>query len=63
MVQIQIEQIKKAIHSFFVERDIRIDKTIFFGPYNYGTPSEDSEIELIILPYILAGSIELYHCA
>ncbi len=49
MVQIQIEQIKETIISFFDRRNIRINKIVFFGSYNKGIPAEDSDIDLLVL--------------
>lgn len=49
MAQFQIEQIKETIISFFVEKDIHINKIIFFGSFNKGIPNEDSDIDLLVL--------------
>lgn len=49
MAQIQIEQIKDTILLFFKEKNIRIDKIIFFGSYSSGSPHDDSDIDLLVL--------------
>jgi predicted nucleotidyltransferase len=49
LAQIQTEQIKETILSFFDERNIRIHKIVFFGSYNKGIPTEDSDVDLLIL--------------
>ncbi len=49
MAEIQIEQIKKTIISFFAAKGIPIDKIIFFGSSSNGTNTEDSDIDLIVL--------------
>lgn len=49
MAEIQIDQIKKTIISFFEDRNIVLSKIIFFGSHNRGIAGEDSDIDLLIL--------------
>jgi predicted nucleotidyltransferase len=49
LAQIQIEQIKETILSFFNERNLQIKKIILFGSYNKGVTTEDSDIDLLVL--------------
>lgn len=49
MAQIQIEQIKGTILSFFALRNVRISKIVFFGSSSKGSQSEDSDIDLLVL--------------
>lgn len=49
MAQIQIDQVKKTIISFLAEKNIQVNKIVFFGSYNKSTQSEDSDIDLVVL--------------
>ncbi len=49
MAQVQIEQIKKTILSFFASKNVQIKKIIFFGSSSTGTDSADSDIDLLVL--------------
>lgn len=49
MAQIPIEQIKDTIVTFFSERNLRLNKIVFFGSYNKGIPREDSDVDLLVL--------------
>ncbi len=49
MAQIQLDQIKETILSFFKEKNIPVSKIIFFGSHVSGVPSEDSDIDLLVL--------------
>ena len=48
MAEIQIEQIKNTIISFFSERNIHLNKIVFFGSYYKGIPTKDSDIDLLV---------------
>jgi len=49
LAQIQIDQIKETIISFFKEKNLRLNKIVFFGSYSKGIPLKDSDIDLVVL--------------
>lgn len=46
---IQIENIKETIIHVFNEKKIPISKIIFFGSYNKGIPTKESNVDLLVL--------------
>ena len=50
MTAIEINSIIKEITSILVEK-YQPDNIILFGSYAYGTPTDDSDVDLLIINY------------